>query len=164
MNTCYGEVLPVLPSPETPQLRHAMILAVQTMQRLPLPLLPDADWDDFSAVARLAAWQALQSYQAGRGADWKTWVISKVRWALKEEARRLDPLTRKQRGEQNQKDAARVAALARGERPPEGTEAAEEVPISLDQMLNVGEAEEEEDGAYLERCHRAGLIETPDWE
>ena len=76
------------------QIPQALHLAAATVSRLRLPHLPEADLDDFGQVARLAALVAVTTYSTAKGASLSTWIVSKVRWALLEELRHLDPLSR----------------------------------------------------------------------
>lgn len=121
-----GTRLPVMPQVEEPRLLYAFNLAAATLLQLSLPVLPEADWDDWWNIARLAAYQALETYDPGRGVAFRTWAIGKIRFALVDELRRLDHLTRDQR---------RQAKSGDGDPPPR--------PLSLDGLL-VEEWDEEE--------------------
>ena len=74
---------------------HALGLARNTVARLNPPATPAYQWEDWDAIGRLAALQALATYQAAAG-PWQSWVIAKVRWAIADELRRMAPFPRRQ--------------------------------------------------------------------
>jgi RNA polymerase sigma factor (sigma-70 family) len=123
----YPEGLTV-PERLLPHVRSAILLAHCTVHRVNPPDLPEADRDDYNQVARFAALRALATYDPTAGAHWRTWVISKVRWAIQDELRHLAVYSRTEGRRQRQEPGeADVPARAR--------------PVSLD-MLRSTEPEE----------------------
>jgi RNA polymerase sigma factor (sigma-70 family) len=78
-------------------LEYAMNLAAATVKRMQWSPIPWADAEDWYAVGRLAALQAMATYDPTRGARLPSWIITKVRFALKDLIRAGDHLTRKHR-------------------------------------------------------------------
>jgi DNA-binding CsgD family transcriptional regulator len=127
---------PCLPCPETAEISHLFALAAQTVARLALPVLPEADEDDWKAIALQAALRATRSYRPELGWARRTWIINKIRWALKDALRDWDPAgrTARQRWRDYEEQQAAYAAGQRPE-PPEEPPPLRERILSLEELL-----------------------------
>lgn len=120
----------------TPEnLDRALAIAWNTARRFPCGLeCQGIDWEDLLAEARLAAWQALGSYDPARG-SLGGWIMWRCRTAVQEALRRADPLTRDERDRLKAEQKSDPSA-----RPPR-------VMISLDALCE----EDEETGKEGDR-------------
>ena len=95
--------------------------------------------------------EAVETYDPGRRTKFESYAISKIRWAILDELRRLDPLTRRVRRRAREAESARAELAQRLGRTPTEQEVA--------RQLGVGTSDHQALLAHLWRVH-AGSLET----
>jgi RNA polymerase sigma factor for flagellar operon FliA len=73
--------------------------------------------------------EAVETYDPGRRTKFESYAISKIRWAILDELRRLDPLTRRVRRRAREVESARGELAQRLGRTPTEEEVAREVGV-----------------------------------
>lgn len=108
-----------------------------------------SDRDDLLQVARVAAWQAWQGFQPGKGMKLANWLYRKACWAVMDELRELDVLPRTLRAK------VKAGAAEAGAHAPWRCQALcdADVPVWPPEPLLDGVAEVE---AIYRRCHLRG--------
>ncbi|MDX2181155.1 MAG: sigma-70 family RNA polymerase sigma factor [Bryobacteraceae bacterium] len=107
-----------------PQVR---LLAFRTYQRCP----SEVELDDLVSAGTLGLIQALDRYEPGRGLKMNTFAEHRIRGAILDYLRALDPLPRAARHFQRQREEAQSLLESRLERPPSEAETAVEMSCSL---------------------------------
>ncbi|WP_119067968.1 FliA/WhiG family RNA polymerase sigma factor [Rubrobacter indicoceani] len=72
---------------------------------------------------------AVETFDAGKGAKFETYAISKVKWAILDEMRRLDPLPRRERQRVRESQRARESLEQELRRAPTEVEVAEKMGV-----------------------------------
>lgn len=103
--------------------------------RIALRLPPHIEVDDLISVGVLGLMDAIEKYDPGRGAKFKTYAEFRVRGAILDELRSMDWVPRSVRQKAASVDAVVQKLQARLGRPPEDDEVAGEMGISLDQFF-----------------------------
>ncbi|CAN5520644.1 RNA polymerase sigma factor WhiG [soil metagenome] len=95
------------------------------------------DREDFMTVGLVGLLNAIQTYQPGREAKFETYAISKIRWAILDEARKEDSLSRRSRARLRLVELTRQDLSQQLRREPEDAEVAKESGLSVDDYRNV---------------------------
>lgn len=118
----------------TKQLRDRLLinyspLVKYTVGRLRARMTGSADAADFYSWGMLGLLDAVQSYDPGRQTKFETYAISKIRWAILDEYRKQDPISRSARA----KELGRAEAVLtqRFGRAPTESEIASEAGMSV---------------------------------
>lgn len=99
--------------------------------------------------------EAVETYDPGRRTKFESYAISKIRWAILDELRRLDPLTRRARRRAREVESARGELAQRLGRTPTEEEVAREVGVGVPEhraflarlwQAQVGSLEDQLDG------------------
>jgi RNA polymerase sigma factor for flagellar operon FliA len=104
--------------------------------RIALRLPPHIEVDDLISVGVLGLIDAIEKYDASRGAKFKTYAEFRVRGSILDELRSLDWVPRSVRQKASHIDGITQKLLARFGRPPEDEEIAEEMGVSLEEFFN----------------------------
>lgn len=75
--------------------------------------------------------EAVETYDPGRQTKFESYAISKIRWAILDELRRLDPLTRRVRRRAREAESARARLAQRLGRTPAEEEVARELGVGI---------------------------------
>jgi RNA polymerase sigma factor FliA len=75
--------------------------------------------------------EAVETYDPGRRTKFESYAISKIRWAILDELRRLDPLTRRVRRRAREAETARVELAQRLGRTPTEREVARRLGVGV---------------------------------
>jgi RNA polymerase sigma factor FliA len=75
--------------------------------------------------------EAVETYDPGRQTKFESYAISKIRWAILDELRRLDPLTRRVRRRVREAESARARLAQRLGRTPVEEEVARELGVGI---------------------------------
>ena len=102
------------------------------------------DREDVLSWGVLGLLDAVETYDPGRRTKFESYAISKIRWSILDELRKVDPLTRRVRRRSREVDLIKGELSQRLGRTPTEEEVARE--------LGVGIAEHR---AFLERCSRS---------
>jgi RNA polymerase sigma factor for flagellar operon FliA len=91
------------------------------------PVEPDEvlSWGVFGLL------EAVETYDPGRQTKFESYAISKIRWAILDELRRLDPLTRRVRRRAREAESARARLAQRLGRTPAEEEVARELGVGI---------------------------------
>ena len=89
------------------------------------------DREDFMSSGLIGLLNAIETYDPDRKTKFETYAISKIRWAMLDEARKEDSLPRRTRSRARQIDAARRELLQQLQREPTESELAENSGLSL---------------------------------
>ena len=89
------------------------------------------DREDFMSSGLIGLLNAIETYDPDRNTKFETYAISKIRWAMLDEARKEDSLPRRTRSRARQIDAARRELLQQLQREPTESELAENSGLSL---------------------------------
>jgi RNA polymerase sigma factor FliA len=91
------------------------------------PVEPDEvlSWGIFGLL------EAVETYDPGRQTKFESYAISKIRWAILDELRRLDPLTRRVRRRVREAESARARLAQRLGRTPVEEEVARELGVGI---------------------------------
>ncbi len=107
-----------------PQVR---LLAFRAYQRCP----SEVELDDLVSAGTLGLIQAMDRFEPGRGLKLNTFAEHRIRGAILDYLRGLDPMPRAARHFQRQRDEAQSLLESRLEMPPSETETAAELGCSL---------------------------------
>lgn len=100
--------------------------------------------EDLISWGVLGLLDAVETFRSDRGAKFETYAISKVRWAILDEMRRMDPLPRRVRQRVREAQKARNELAQTLQRPPSEKEIAEKLGVKL-----------EDHREFLSRYHQA---------
>jgi len=75
--------------------------------------------------------EAVETYDPGRRTKFESYAISKIRWSILDELRRLDPLTRRVRRRAREAESARARLAQRLGRTPAEEEVARELGVGI---------------------------------
>lgn len=95
------------------------------------------DREDFMSAGLLGLLNAIETYDPEREAKFETYAISKIRWAMLDEARKEDPLPRRTRSRLRQVEVVRRELAQQLQREPTEAELAEESGLSLAEYRSV---------------------------
>ncbi len=132
---------------EARQLRDRLVvnyspLVKYVAGRLVARLIAPVEIEDVLSWGVFGLLEAVETYDPGRRTKFESYAISKIRWSILDELRRLDPLTRRVRRRAREVEAVRSELAQRLGRTPTEEEVAREMGVGL-----------EEHGAFL-----AGLL------
>ena len=97
------------------------------------------DREDFMSTGLVGLLDAIEIYDPERGAKFETYAISKIRWAMLDEARKEDPLPRRTRSRARQVETVRRELAQQLQREPSESELAEESGLSLTDYRSVAQ-------------------------
>lgn len=102
-------------------------VAGRVSARATCPVEPDEvlSWGVFGLL------EAVETYDPGRRTKFESYAISKIRWSILDELRRLDPLTRRVRRRAREAESARARLAQRLRRTPAEEEVARELGIGI---------------------------------
>ncbi len=103
--------------------------------RIALRLPPHVEVDDLISVGVLGLIDAIEKFDPGRGAKFKTYAEFRVRGAILDELRSMDWVPRSVRQKASNLDSVVEKLQAKLGRPPEDEEVAEEMGLSLDEFF-----------------------------
>ncbi|CAA9471012.1 MAG: RNA polymerase sigma factor [uncultured Rubrobacteraceae bacterium] len=95
--------------------------------RMPGPL----DQEDVVAAGLFGLLNAVETYDPGRRTKFESYAISKIRWSILDELRKLDPLSRRTRLRAHQTERTRDELVQKLGRPPTESELAGRLGISV---------------------------------
>ncbi|MBI5428489.1 MAG: FliA/WhiG family RNA polymerase sigma factor, partial [Nitrospinae bacterium] len=104
--------------------------------RIALRLPPHIEIDDLISVGVIGLIDAIEKYDASRGAKFKTYAEFRVRGAILDELRALDWVPRSVRQKASHMDAVMEKLKARFGRYPEDEEIAKELGLSLEDFYD----------------------------
>jgi len=103
--------------------------------RIAMRLPPHVEVDDLISVGVLGLLDAIEKYDPGRGAKFKTYAEFRVRGSILDELRSLDWVPRSVRQKASQMDAVTQRLQGQFGRPPEDEEIAEELGLGMDEFF-----------------------------
>jgi RNA polymerase sigma factor FliA len=103
-----------------------------------------SDQEDLISWGILGLLDAVETYKADRGAKFETYAISKIRWAILDEMRRMDPLPRRVRQRVRETQKTRSELSQELQRAPTEREVAEKLGVGV-----------EDHREFLSRYHQA---------
>ena len=109
---------------------------------LAMSLPPYINLDDLTSAGFPGLLGAINAYDPGRKVDFATYARSRIRGAILDEIRRLDPLSRTLRLKGTQIERATAALEQRLLRAPDDVEIAEAMGISLEELHRTLQAED----------------------
>ncbi|CAN5897665.1 RNA polymerase sigma factor WhiG [soil metagenome] len=95
------------------------------------------DREDFLSSGLIGLLNAIETYDPGREVKFETYAISKIRWAILDEARKEDALPRRTRSRSRQIDTARRELTQQLQREPTEAELAEKSALSISDYRSV---------------------------
>lgn len=95
------------------------------------------DREDFMSTGLVGLLNAIETYDSERGAKFETYAISKIRWAMLDEARKEDSLPRRTRSRARQVETARRELTQQMQREPNEAELAEKADLSVSEYRSV---------------------------
>jgi RNA polymerase sigma factor for flagellar operon FliA len=95
------------------------------------------DREDFMSSGLIGLLNAIQTYDPEREAKFETYAISKIRWAMLDEARKEDSLPRRTRFRARQVEAARRELIQQLQREPTEAELAQKTGLSVSDYRSV---------------------------
>ena len=95
------------------------------------------DREDFMSTGLIGLLNAIQTYDPEREAKFETYAISKIRWAMLDEARKEDSLPRRTRSRVRQVASARRELAQQLQREPTEAELAEKSDLSVSDYRSV---------------------------
>ncbi len=104
--------------------------------RIAMRLPPHIEVDDLISVGVLGLMDAIEKFDATRGAKFKTYAEFRVRGAILDELRSLDWVPRSVRQKAASLDSVCQKLQAKLGRPPEDEEVAEEMGMTMDEFFN----------------------------
>jgi RNA polymerase sigma factor FliA len=104
--------------------------------RIAMRLPPHIEVDDLISVGVLGLIDAIDKYDASRGAKFKTYAEFRVRGAILDELRSMDWVPRSVRQKASNLDGVVQKLQSQLGRPPEDDEVANEMGISIDELFN----------------------------
>lgn len=108
------------------------------------------DREDFMSAGLLGLMNAIETYDPEREAKFETYAISKIRWAMLDEARKEDPLPRRTRSRVRQIEVVRRELAQQLQREPTESELAEESGLSLADYRSVAQQHDRSQTGSLE--------------
>lgn len=87
------------------------------------------DQEEILSWGILGLLDAVETFDSGKGAKFETYAISKVKWAILDELRRLDPLPRRERQRVRESQKTRESLEQELRRPPTEVEIAREMGV-----------------------------------
>ncbi|MGB3635066.1 MAG: FliA/WhiG family RNA polymerase sigma factor [Rubrobacteraceae bacterium] len=108
------------------------------------------DREDFMSTGLVGLLNAIQTYDPDREAKFETYAISKIRWAILDEARKEDSLPRRTRSRARQVETARRELSQELQRDPTETELAEKTDLSIADYRSVMQQQEHSQTSSLE--------------
>lgn len=102
-----------------------LIMTRMQKRRIPAEVRREVDWDLVHAEARVALWKAEQTWDPGRGMQFTTWAMTKVRNQVRQTVREIRRLKRPQQDRM-------FSAWREGRELPESYLE----PFSLDRIMN----------------------------
>jgi RNA polymerase sigma factor FliA len=103
--------------------------------RIAMRLPPHVEIDDLISVGVLGLIDAIDKYDSTRGAKFKTYAEFRVRGAILDELRAMDWVPRSVRQKASSMDGVVQKLQNKLGRPPEDSEIAEEMGVSLDELF-----------------------------
>jgi RNA polymerase sigma factor for flagellar operon FliA len=119
--------------------------------RLPLTMPGALDRDDLFSVGVMGLMHAATTYDAARGASFKTFAYTAIRGAILDEVRKLDPVPRQRRERLRKLNRTQAELAARLDREP--------TMLELAEALQCSEQEIDED---LQALHTARTLSLDD--
>ncbi|MFN9278068.1 MAG: sigma-70 family RNA polymerase sigma factor [Planctomycetota bacterium] len=119
--------------------------------RLPVTMPGALDRDDLFSVGVMGLMHAATTYDAARGASFKTFAYTAIRGAILDEVRKLDPVPRQRRDRLRKLNRAQAELAARLDREP--------TMLELADALQCSEQEIDED---LQALHTARTLSLDD--
>lgn len=133
------------------------------------------DQEEILSWGILGLLDAVETFDAGKGAKFETYAISKIKWAILDELRRLDPLPRRERQRARESQRARDQLEQRLRRAPTEGEVAREMGVderdhrsflnryrqAQTLSLESGAESESENGFELHQVIADHLYQTP---
>lgn len=90
------------------------------------------DQEEILSWGILGLLDAVETFDSGKGAKFETYAISKVKWAILDEMRRLDPLPRRERQRVRESQKTREALEQELRRAPTEVEIAEKMGVGVE--------------------------------
>lgn len=95
------------------------------------------DREDFNSAGLVGLLNAIQTYDPAREVKFETYAISKIRWAILDEARKVDSLPRRTRSRTRGVETARRELVQKLHREPTESELAQKAGLSLGEYRSV---------------------------
>ncbi len=108
------------------------------------------DREDFMSTGLVGLLNAIETYDSERGAKFETYAISKIRWAMLDEARKEDSLPRRTRSRARQVETARRELTQQLQREPNEAELAEKIDLSVSEYRSVMQQQDRSQTSSLE--------------
>ncbi len=108
------------------------------------------DREDFLSAGLVGLLNAIQTYDPDRETKFETYAISKIRWAILDEARKEDSLPRRTRARARQIETARRELTQELHREPTEAELAEMSDLSISDYRSVMQQQERSQASSLE--------------
>ena len=127
---------------QTDQLRDRLLvnyspLVKYVTGRVSARMTGAVDREDFMSSGLMGLLSAIETYDPEREAKFETYAISKIRWAMLDEARKEDSLPRRTRSRARQIETARRDLFQQLQRDPSETELAEKAGLSISDYRGV---------------------------
>lgn len=116
---------------------HFSPLVKYVAGRVSVGLPPNVDQADLISYGIFGLIDAIEKYDSERGIKFETYAISRIRGAIIDELRAIDWVPRSVRSKARQVEKAYAALENKLKRPPNDTEIAEEMGISLDELNHI---------------------------
>ncbi len=95
------------------------------------------DREDFMSSGLVGLLDTIQTFDPGREVKFETYAISKIRWAILDEARKEDSLPRRTRSRARAVEVARQELTQQARREPTESELAEKADLSIAEYRSV---------------------------
>lgn len=102
------------------------------------------EYEDVISWGAVGLLDAVETYDPHRGTKFESYAISKIRWSILDELRKVDPLSRRLRVRAQQVEGVRASLAQRFGRNPTEAEVARELGVELPEHRE-----------FLARCQRA---------
>ena len=110
-------------------------LVYHVARKLSRKLGGDIEFEELVSAGTLGLIDALEKFDADRGHAFSTFAVPRIRGAILDEVRRLDPVPRSIRDKQRQIEGAQAALEQQLERAPSDLETASEMGVDADTLF-----------------------------